>query len=252
MFRWIPVLFAFSSLAHAADWSLAFRKQQAELDGGAMLVEREAERRKESVRIQGVFFDAKSYAFRVIDNPSKNQGSLGVAMTAGNFVAGVNGGYFHSDWDPVGLEIANGKTINGFERAKILSGVFVVTGGQPRIVRSAAYKASKKDTEALQCGPTLVENGSSTVGLNDARRARRTVIATDGDGRWAVLIFSPVTLADTARLLASEAIFPDLKIASALNLDGGSSTALWAATSPKPLYLREIGSVRNYLGIEPR
>ncbi len=78
------------------------------------------------------------------------------------------------------------------------------------------------------------------------------MVATDGDGRWTILIFSPVTLADTARLLASGSIFADFKITSGLNLDGGSSTALWAATSPKPLYLREIGSVRNYLAIEPR
>lgn len=252
MFRWLPVLFAFTSVAQAADWSLAFRKEQAELSGGAILVEREAKRGGDSVRIQGVFFSAKSHAFRVIDNPTKNQGSLGAAMASGDFIAGVNGGYFHSNWDSVGLEIADGKTINGFERAKILSGVFVVTDGRPRLIRSAAYEPSKKDSDALQCGPTLVENGASTVGLNETRRARRTVIATDGKDRWALLIFSPVTLADTAHLLASEAIFPDLKIESALNLDGGSSTALWAATQPKPLYLREIGSVRNYLAIEPK
>ncbi len=152
MFRWIPVLFAFSSVAHAADWSLAFRKDQAELPGGAALVEREAKSGNESVRIQGVFFDAESYAFRVVDNPTKDQGSLGDAMASGDFVAGVNGGYFHSDWDPVGLEIADGETINGFERAKILSGVFVVTGGRPRIVRSSASNRPRRIPKLSSAG----------------------------------------------------------------------------------------------------
>lgn len=255
MTRWLTALLALSAAAPAArsaDWSLAFRKEQATLPGGALLVEREAQRGDTSVRIQGVFFSSKDYSFRVVDNPTQNSGTLGSAMTSGPFVAGVNGGYFHSNWDPVGLAIANGTTTNAFERAKLLSGVFVVTGDRPRLIRSGDYEPSKKDTDALQCGPTLVEDAASTIGLNDSRRARRTVIATDGKNRWAVLIFSPVTLADAGRLLASSTIFPDFKIESALNLDGGSSTALWAATDPKPLYLREIGHVRNYLAIEPR
>ncbi|MGC1481855.1 MAG: phosphodiester glycosidase family protein [Chthoniobacterales bacterium] len=255
MNRWLTALLALSSAAPTAlfaEWSLAFRKEQADLSGGATLVEREAEQGDTSVRIQGIFFSSKNYDFHVVDNPTPDQGTLGAAMTRGDFVAGVNGGYFHANWNPVGLAISHGKTTNDFERAKLLSGVFVVTDGNPRLIRSRDYEPSKDDTEALQCGPTLVENGASTVGLNDSRRARRTVVATDGKDRWAILIFSPVTLADTARLLSSRTVFPDFTSRSALNLDGGSSTALWAATDPKPLYRREIGHVRNYLAIEPK
>jgi uncharacterized protein YigE (DUF2233 family) len=250
MLRWIATLLALAAppLAHA-DWALNFEKPLADLPGGAELIEREAEGGGRTVRIQGVFFSEKNFAFRVIDNPTKNQGTLGAAMTAGDFVAGTNGGYFHADWRPVGLAIAGGDTINGFERAKLLAGVFAVTNGKPRLVRSTDYQPSKQDTEALQSGPYLVNEGTPTVGLDEKRRARRTVIATDGKKNWALLIFSPVTLADTARLLASETVFPDFPVDEALNLDGGSSTALWAATPGKPTYLREIGSVRNYLGI---
>ncbi len=253
MLRWIATLLALATppLAHA-DWVLNFEKTLADLPGGARLVEREAASDDQTVRVQGVVFSEKNYAFRVVDNPTKNKGTLGAAMTAGDFVAGTNGGYFHADWRPVGLEIAGGDTINGFERAKILAGIFVVTGGHPRLVRSADFTSSAKDTEALQCGPYLVNEGTPTVGLDEKRRARRTVIATDGQQNWALLIFSPVTLAETGRILASETVFPDFKIAEALNLDGGSSTALWADTPGKPTYLREIGSVRNYIGITPK
>ncbi len=253
MLLWIATILALATPPPAhADWTLGFEKPLADLPGGAKLTEREATSGNQNVRIKGVFFSEKNYAFRVIDNPTKDKGSLGEAMTAGDFVAGTNGGYFHADWRPVGLEIADGETINGFERAKILAGIFVVTGGKPRLVRSADYTPSKKDTEALQCGPYLVSEGTPTVGLDEKRRARRTLIATDGKKNWALLITSPVTLADTARILASGTIFPNFKIAEALNLDGGSSTALWAASPGRPTYLREIGSVRNYLGITPR
>ncbi len=253
MIRWLATLLALATppLAHA-DWTLEFEKTLADLPGGAELSEREAAASDRNVLIKGIFFSEKNYTFRVVDNPTKNQGTLGAAMSAGNFVAGTNGGYFHADWRAVGLEIADGETLNGFERAKILAGIFVVTGGKPRLVRSADYTSSKKDTEALQCGPYLVNESTATNGLDEQRRARRTVIATDGKKNWALLIFSPVTLADTARILTSDTIFPNFKVAEALNLDGGSSTALWAATPGKPTYLREIASVRNYLGITPK
>jgi uncharacterized protein YigE (DUF2233 family) len=173
-------------------------------------------------------------------------------MASAGAIAGVNGGYFHPDWKPAGLVIAEGQKIHAFERAKLLSGVFVVTKGQPRIVRSAAYTPSKADTGALQAGPFLVEKGAPIAGLNATKTARRTVIATDGRGRWALLTLSPVTLAGAAELLASREVFPDFPVAQALNLDGGSSTALWVGTEGRPFYSPEFGRVRNFLAILPR
>lgn len=252
MSRWISALLSLAVAPSASAWTLDFRKELASLPGGAEFSEREATRDGRTVRIHAVIFREKSFRLAVIDNPSANQGKLADAMTASGAIAGINGGYFHEDWRPVGLAIANGVTSNGFERAKLLSGVFAVTGGRPRIVRSAAYEASKNDTDALQAGPFLIDNGQPTSGLNSERRARRTVLATDGKGLWAIFVFSSVTLADTARLLADPAIFPDFRPQSALNLDGGSSSALWVATSPRPFVLPEIGSVRNYLAIIPR
>ena len=61
-----------------------------------------------------------------------------------------------------------------------------------------------------------------------------------------------VTLADTARILTLPGILGDWRPATALNLDGGSSSGLWAATSPAPVSLPEFGHVRNYIGIAPR
>jgi len=236
--------------AARAEWALTFEKVVAELPGGAVFIEREVQQDGAAVRIQGVVFREKNHQLAVIDNPKR--GSLGEAMAASGAIAGVNGGYFHEDFTPVGLEIAGGTTINGFERAKLLSGVFVVKGRKPRLVRSSGYERSKNDAHALQAGPFLVDDGEPPAGLNDTRRARRTVIATDGRDRWAILLFSSVTLAEAARILATPSVFGDFRVARALNLDGGSSSALWVATGPKPFYLREIGSVRNFVAVIPR
>lgn len=234
------------------EWSLEFRKEMATLPGGAEFIEREAIQDGRAVRVQGVFFSAKQGRMKIIANPTANQGTLAEAMQAAGAIAGVNGGYFHADWKPVGLMIADGREVNGFERAKLLSGVFVVTDGKPRLLRSSQYSPSKGDTDALQAGPFLVDGGSATVGLDSNRIARRTVLATDGNGRWAILLLSHVSLADAGAVLASSEVFPDFPIERALNLDGGSSSALWVDTKPKPFYMREHGAVRNYLAILPQ
>lgn len=233
-----------------AEWTLSFRNTVAVLPGGAEFVEREAQLDGSAVRVQGVFFTAKQARFAVIDNAAGL--SLGEAMTAGGALAGTNGAYFKADQTPVGLEIAGGAKIHGFEKAKLLSGIFAVTKGVPRIVRPGRYTPAKTDTEALQCGPFLVEDGMAVAGLNAARAARRTVVATDGREKWALMIFSYATLAETAAILGNRAIFPDFPIKQALNLDGGSSTALWVATVSRPFYLSEMGRVRNFLAILPR
>jgi uncharacterized protein YigE (DUF2233 family) len=249
--RWLLAMVVWGAASMArADWEPAFRNELATLPGGARFVEREVRQDGRAVRVQGVFFREKQAKFAVLDNAGG--GSLGEAMTASGAIAGTNGAYFHADTTPVGLMIAGGKKIHGFERAKLLSGVFVVTKGRPRIIRAAKFTASGADTEALQCGPFLLEGGGIIPGLNAIRPARRTVVATDGAGGWALLLFSPVTLADAAKILAAPQVWPDFRIERALNLDGGSSSALWVATTPKPFYLREFGTVRNFLAILPR
>ena len=104
----------------------------------------------------------------------------------------------------------------------------------------------------MQAGPFLVDAGKTVAGLNDTRSAARTVVFADGSGNFGVLICKNATLAETARLLATSGAVPSGKIIRALNLDGGSSTALWVKREPSPFYSREWKSVRDYLAIVPR
>lgn len=242
------LLCSLSSLARA-EWTLEFRREVAALPGGAQFIEREARQAGRAVRVQGVFFSVKQARFAVLDNAAG--ATLGEAMTASGALAGANGAYFHPDNTPLGLMIAGGKKVHALERARLLSGIFVVTKGRPRIVRAAKFTLSPADTEALQAGPFLVEGGAPIAGLNATRAALRTVVATDGAGRWALLLLSPATLADAAAVLSSAAVWPDFKVRQALNLDGGSSSGLWVATEAKPFYRREFSIVRNFLAILP-
>jgi len=61
------------------------------------------------------------------------------------------------------------------------------------------------------------------------------VVATDGKGKWALLLFSHVTLAERPPILASGAAFPDFSVPKRrLNLDGGYVAAPVGCDRPQP------------------
>jgi hypothetical protein len=61
-----------------------------------------------------------------------------------------------------------------------------------------------------------------------------------------------VALSDAARILTTPGVLGDWVPATALNLDGGSSSGLWAAATPDVVSRPELGHVRNYIGIAPK
>jgi uncharacterized protein YigE (DUF2233 family) len=205
-----------------------------------------------AVRVAGVSFFAGKATFRVVDNPPEARVAFPGIIAAVGGIAGINGGYFHPDYRPLGLAVSGGKEIHGFEKAKLLSGVLAVRGSRIELVRSGAFKPGKDVQEALQAGPWLLEHGKAIPGLNAERKARRSVVATDGKGNWAILATGPLTLAETSEVLAMAGLPGGWTARDALNLDGGSSTALWAATQPKVFEIFSFGTVRNYLAIVPR
>ena len=187
----------------------------------------------ESATLNLALFSTKSATVRVFDNPAGND-DLAAAMRRERCLAGVNGGYFDPEDKPVGLVISDGKVIAPLRKARLLSGVMVVSAGRLQLLRVAEYSPKRQATAALQCGPFLVDRGQPVPGLNDTRPARRTFIITDGADRAALGFCSGVTLAELGKILATPEVVPDLKVLRALNLDGGSSSAFWFAGERVP------------------
>ena len=191
-------------------------------------------------------FSPKSTVVRVIDNPDGDELAAAIRRVRG--VAGVNGGYFDPENAPVGLVIADGKMIAPFRKAKLLSGVMVVTKGRVELLRAAEYSSRKNATSAIQCGPLLVDDGKAVTGLNATRPARRTFVFTTGTDRCAIGCSSTVTLAGLGEILAA----PELKVRRALNLDGGSSSAFWFSGENGVTSIAERKTVRNFVVIAPK
>ena len=174
-------------------------------------------------------FETRVATLRVIDQPNAPRSDLAEVMARTEALAGVNGGYFDPEDAPVGLLVSEGRVLSPLRKAKLLSGVLLATGSRVDVVRTTHFSMSDKIKSALQCGPLLVERAAPVVGLNDTRPARRTFAAVDGNGRAALGVCSAVSLAQLSRILCLTNVAGKMKIARALNLDGGSSSAFWFA-----------------------
>ncbi len=206
--------------------------------------------------IDAWFFDAESFSLCVLDegDSAARYGTLAAAMRAGHCVAGINGGYFAADAaaTPLGMLRHEGRQVTPLATGSFtVAGVLYDTGRDIRLERSRRLTTPvARMREAVQGGPFLVENGRKVSGLNDVKRARRSFVATDGMGNWCLGMSSPLTLEELAAWLASERALGSFRVQTALNMDGGTSSAFWVAHPPvdKP----GVKNVRNYVGIVPR
>ena len=242
---------AFTILTLAADWNVVSASGLGQPVPGVELIETRCINGNQTARVTALCFNDKNHTLRVVDSPSPGSATLANTLSHTKAIGGVNGGYFHKDYRPVGLVVSDGKTLHGFETAKLLSGLIaVMPDGRVDILRSGEYEPAKSPLlQALQCGPMLVEDGCIITGLNDLRIARRTILAKGVRGETALIYMSSVTLADAARILALPSVLDTWKPRTAINLDGGSSSGLWTS---KGFLLPEIARVRNFLGIFPR
>ncbi|HEX4205947.1 MAG TPA: phosphodiester glycosidase family protein [Ktedonobacteraceae bacterium] len=142
----------------------------------------------------------------------------------------INGGYFDKNNHPTGLLVDDGQIFGSSYQG--FGGMFAVDKQGNVTVSSLGqqpYNPNSADLdEATQSAPMLVVNGKRTQFDANAASQRRTVIATDKQGRLLFITSSgpAFTLDELADLLASS----DLSINNALNLDGGASTALYVNT----------------------
>jgi uncharacterized protein YigE (DUF2233 family) len=193
------------------------------------------------VAIDVAVFSAKSTALRVIDNPDGQ--SLGAVMKQAKYVCGVNGGYFDTEFKPIGLRVADGTTFSPLRRARLITGILLQSDRGIDVVRVGEFSRTKKTVAAVQSGPFLVEGNKRIRGLNDLQLTRRTFAGITTDDRALLGVCSDVSLGQLANIFATAPIAADAKIRRAMNLDGGSSSAFW--------FEREDGSAFSISGRKP-
>jgi uncharacterized protein YigE (DUF2233 family) len=235
----LPITLAVSARAEWKVISAESEPGRAGIEHRHVVVEDSAAGQR--VTFDVAVFSAKTTDLRVIDNPDGQ--SLATVMKQENYGCGVNGGYFDTEFKPIGLRVADAKSLSPLRRARLITGILMQSDRGIDVVRVSEFSRAKKIIAALQSGPFLVEGNKPIRGLNGSQVARRTFAAIGTNDRAFLGFCSDVSLAELANILATAPIAVDSRIRRAMNLDGGSSSAFWFA--------RENGSAFSIAGRKP-
>jgi len=203
------------------------------------------------VNVDVAVFSAKSTRLRMIDNPDGQ--TLGAVMKREKCVCGVNGGYFDTEFKPIGLRVADGATFSPLRRARLITGILLQSDRGIDVVRVGGFSHTKKIIAAVQSGPFLVEGNKGIRGLNDSQLARRTFAGIATNDRAFLGVCSDVSLGQLANVLATTSVVADSKIRCAMNLDGGSSSAFWFAREDSGAFsIPGQKPVRDFVAVVPK
>jgi len=230
----------------SADWQVASVDRESSAVAAVQHRHIVLENSTESATIDLAFIPANSATLRVIDNPGGSE-NLADVMRGENFIAGVNGGYFDTQFRPLGLRVIDGTTRSPLTRARLLTGVLCASSRGIEIARLGEFSQKKKCEAAIECGPFLIDGGMPVRGLDHLRRARRTFVAVTRNGAAILGVSTDLSLAELASALPA---LPDFKVWRALNLDGGSSSAFWFRKKDGGAFsIPEEKAVRDFVGI---
>lgn len=168
-----------------------------------------------------------------------------------NAVIGINGGFFSPDMQPLGLRIDAGKIKNPLKGTSWW-GVFYTQNSQPFITSPKSFRNNKNINFAIQSGPRLIVDGKITSLKPGV--ANRTALGITADGKVILLATShlPLALDELAQIMASPTDKGGLNCVDALNLDGGSSTQLYAKVNNFKLNVPSLALVSDAVLVVPK
>ncbi len=191
--------------------------------------------------------DPSAVIFRVYYRPGQRQTVQDWAIDMPSAVLIVNASYSQFGRRAIGLVVINNQVVNP-ATGRADSGRFQVEGDRPQIGplttdHVASMLASGQYVDGFEGYPLLIDRGRpvSSFGRYDSgARERRTVIAQDNQGHVLVVMTSPIdytemSIADMVAWLQNSG----LGVASALNLDGGTSSQIYLGSKDAPPELKQ-------------
>lgn len=134
----------------------------------------------------------------------------------------INGGFFDRLYRPLGLRVTDNEQQNPLKRISWW-GVFFIKSDKPQLTTWRNYPGNRNIEFAVQSGPRLIINNH--IPSLKAGVAERTALGISKDK---VLIVVTENAPMATKTLAQIMKDPPLNCDEALNLDGGSSTQIYA------------------------
>ncbi|TAL61409.1 MAG: phosphodiester glycosidase family protein [Legionella sp.] len=165
----------------------------------------------------------------------------------GKALISINGGFFDHDFRPLGLRVNNKKLENPLKPISWW-GVFYVKGNTPFITSQRQFDYDNNIDFAVQSGPRLLIKGkipSLKVGTAD-----RSALGITADGKVIIIVTnnSAMSTKELAHLMKA----PPLSCVDAINLDGGSSSQLFAHVNSFQLNVHGFSNVSDAIIVKSK
>jgi len=165
-----------------------------------------------------------------------------------NALIAINGGFFDTEYKPLGLRIGQS---HQYSKLKSISwwGIFYIAHNKPHLSNFSYYKAHRHNIDfAIQSGPRLLIDGKSPKlkpGI-----AERTALGITKDNHVILLVTerSAMTTVTLAALMKSAPLFCE----QALNLDGGSSSQIYAQIGLLHINTHGLSNVSDAVVVKAR
>lgn len=245
MVRWFLIFIAMTSIAYASEWQniadgIQYKKAMIE-------TKVPAEKSSAPGMIHAFQIDTLKYKLDIAT--AKEFGSP--AMSAEQFskkantLIAVNGGFFTPEYSSLGLLVQSGKEINKIKQTSWWH-IFQMRLFKPQIITKQEYNLMPDIEMAIEAGPKLLADGN--IPKLKPGSAERSAIGISMDGKVIIAVTedAPISLTEFAQYLRNIGCY------DALNLDGGSSTQIYAKLGKFKLNRENLGFVANAVVVKPR
>lgn len=191
--------------------------------------------------------DPNHFQLRLINAKSLGQKAAYVndfAKKSGALIA-VNGGFFSTDKEELGLRVQNGKIISPLRNVSWW-GVFYIQNNIPKIAAMKNFHMQNNIEFAIQAGPRLLVNNQQ-LKLTPGRDLR-SALCIDPQNHIIIAVTNNLPL--TTNQFAS--VLQKFGCTDALNLDGGNSAQVYANTGKLHLDIETYRQVADAVGVFPR
>jgi uncharacterized protein YigE (DUF2233 family) len=217
----------------------------------------------QEIKVAALKIDPEKFRFTLLSAPLIKEEPVAwvheMAEKTGPVLAVNASFYMLENNEPIGLLVMDGEEFNPWGEGAG-SGVFWIKDGRARIDRSGEFVSAWEDAElAVQAGPLVVEPGGKPgIYRNVEKHRARTAVGIDNKGDVVMVCTfrgeegSGLDLFELMQIMMHPRKKGGLGLKVALNLDGGTSSAMFLDHPGLDLDIRSTHPVRNAIALERR